>query len=46
MEYPLTLTYSYVGNIVSVRCDNEEQAERAFDEMFTRCGHEVEYSVD
>ncbi len=46
MEYPLTLTYSYVGNIVSVRCDNEEQADIAFDEMFARCGHEVAYSVD
>ena len=36
-EYPIVLTYSYPGNIVTVRCDNKEQADRAFDEMFDRC---------
>ncbi len=46
VEYPIILTYSYAGNIVTVRCDNEDQADIAFDEMFNRCGHEVKYSVD
>lgn len=45
-EYPLILTYSYAGNIVTVRCDNEEQADKAFHEMFSLCGHDVVYSVD
>jgi|TARA_R110000803_G_scaffold24710_1_gene59360 hypothetical protein len=45
-EYPIVLTYSYPGNIVTVRCDNKEQADRAFDEMFDRCGQDVKYSVD
>jgi len=44
--YPLILTYSYAGNIVTVRCDDEEQADNAFREMFSRCGHDVAYSVD
>ena len=43
---PFTLTYSYPGHIVSVRCDDEEQADLAFREMFDRCGDDVKYSVD
>jgi hypothetical protein len=35
-EYPIVLTYSYPGNVVTVRCDNKEQADRAFEEMFCR----------
>ena len=40
-EYPIVLTYSYPGNVVTVRCDNKEQADRALDEMFDRCGQDV-----
>lgn len=43
---PFTLTYSYPGHVVSVRCENEGEADDAFREMFQKCGPEVKYSVD
>ena len=44
--YPLTLTYSFEGTIMSIFCKNQEQADIAFHDMFKLCGHEVKYSVD
>ena len=38
-EYPLILTYSYAGNIVTVRCDNEEQADMMSYTAWIECNH-------
>lgn len=48
MDYPLTLSYTCsTGQIdITIVCDNEEQADEAFECMFQLCGNDVAYSVD
>ena len=45
--YPLILSYTQPdGKSVSVRCDDSDEAEDAYHQMFRDCGQDVLFSVD